>query len=145
MKKTYRARIRQFGFWVIFWIVIIIAFEFGTPRVLLDTSYSGSVCAFYDGSIIDMIKTVKEGLAELLEIDIKQIRLVKLEGVMWLNSALGYPEPDKFYLQVIIYGWRITLKVEDKEYEVHTGMGQAKVKIEDKIYAFPIVVKEIDP
>lgn len=84
------------------------------------------------------VDAVKKGLADMLDVEPENIEVVSSEQVWWPNTALGFGEPDKMYADVMIPGYKMILKTGDKEYEVHTGRGWAKVKIDDKVHTFPI-------
>lgn len=84
------------------------------------------------------VDAVKKGLADMLDVKPENIEVVSSEQVWWPNTSLGFGEPDKFYAQVMVPGYKIILKVGDKKYEVHTGGGMAKVEIDDKVHTFRI-------
>jgi hypothetical protein len=52
---------------------------------------------------------------------IEDIKVLENRRVAWKSSALGCPEPDKSYLQVVTPGWLIRLIVGRAEYRYHSS------------------------
>jgi hypothetical protein len=67
-----------------------------------------------------LTQTVREDLAQRLNLDISAIEVVSREAVDWADSAMGCPAPDMNYLQVITPGYEITLQAEGQTYDYHT-------------------------
>lgn len=63
----------------------------------------------------------RKKLAETLGISEEKIVVLETRSVAWPSSALGCPEPDKMYAQVITPGWFIRLAVGVSEYRYHAG------------------------
>lgn len=63
-----------------------------------------------------------EELAEYLGISVEDLVLVDAQAVNWPDSALGCPEPDKAYTQVMIMGYRLVFSDGNRSYELHSGM-----------------------
>ena len=63
----------------------------------------------------------REALANWLGISSEEIEVVELEEVEWPDTSLGCPEPGKAYLQVIVLGCRVAMRVGDEVYEYHSG------------------------
>ncbi len=80
------------------------------------TIYRGETIPEYS-PVVDM---AKKDLAEKLNLQVENIRLVKQEAVDWSDSSLGYPEEGMMYMQVITPGFRIILNAEGKLYEYHS-------------------------
>jgi hypothetical protein len=59
--------------------------------------------------------------------DSDRIEQVRVEPVDWPNPSLGCPEKGRVYPQVITPGWRLTFRVEGREWRVHAGSGRAIV------------------
>ncbi|MEA2695335.1 MAG: hypothetical protein QOJ16_4722 [Acidobacteriota bacterium] len=53
--------------------------------------------------------------------------LIRAEPVDWPNPSLGCPRKGMVYLQVVTPGWRLTFRVEGREWRVHVGGGRAIV------------------
>jgi hypothetical protein len=68
-------------------------------------------------------KRAREALADWLGISREEIEVIKIEEVEWPDTSLGCPEPGKAYLQVIVPGWRVVMRVKSKVFEYHTGGG----------------------
>jgi hypothetical protein len=64
-------------------------------------------------------------LSKQLGIPEANIKVVSSEAVEWSDGSLGCPEPGMSYAQVITPGYRIVLQAGDKQYEYHTGEGDA--------------------
>jgi hypothetical protein len=58
----------------------------------------------------------------------EQIAIEDVTPVTWPSSALGCPQPDMMYLQVLTPGYRIRLSHAGRAYIVHTDRGQRAVR-----------------
>ena len=67
-----------------------------------------------------LVELARQDLAGKLSLNPEAIELVKAEKVLWRDSSLGCPEPNKVYLQVITPGYRIVLRAQGKTFEYHT-------------------------
>ncbi len=65
----------------------------------------------------------REALANWLGISSEEIEVVEVEEVEWPDTSLGCPEPGMAYLQVIVPGCRVVMRVNDDVYEYHWGAG----------------------
>lgn len=65
----------------------------------------------------------KKALADWLGISSEKVEVIKVEEVEWPDTSLGCPEPGKAYLQVIVPGWKVVMRVDNKVYEYHYGGG----------------------
>lgn len=63
----------------------------------------------------------KADLVARLNIAEKDIEVAKVELVTWPNSAMGCPQPDMMYTQVMQEGLRIQLIVDNITYNYHSG------------------------
>lgn len=68
----------------------------------------------------DVVTAVREVLASELDISLQDVEPVRLEPAEWPDASLGCPEPGKAYAQVVTPGYRIFLRVGEREYELHT-------------------------
>jgi hypothetical protein len=75
----------------------------------------------------EAIALAKRTLAEQLNVDEATIEVVWAGRVTWSDTSLGCPEKGKMYAQVLTPGYQVLLRVEGKDYEVHTGGGRAVV------------------
>lgn len=72
-----------------------------------------------DGQPVEAV--VRTELAAELGLEPTELELSSKEEVEWPNAALGCPEPDKQYAEVIVPGFRLVFEgPEDTEYTVHT-------------------------
>lgn len=65
----------------------------------------------------------QEALANWLSIFSEEIEVVEVEEVEWPDTSLGCPEPGMAYLQVIVPGCRVVMRMNDEVYEYHWGGG----------------------
>ncbi|VUD52339.1 hypothetical protein TDB9533_01610 [Thalassocella blandensis] len=72
-------------------------------------------------------KLAVNSLAQELSIPVNAISVVSAEAVEWPNPGLGCPDPDKFYPQVIVPGYKVTLDANGTHYPVHVGSDRAIV------------------
>lgn len=63
----------------------------------------------------------RKALAESLGISDEEVVVLETRSVAWPSAALGCPDPDKMYAQVITPGWFIRLAVGRAEYRYHAG------------------------
>ena len=63
----------------------------------------------------------RKKLADALGISEEKIVVLETRSVAWRSSALGCPDPDKMYAQVITQGWFVRLTVGQIEYRYHAG------------------------
>ena len=68
------------------------------------------------------VAAAREYLAGELDIPTQEVEPVLAQSVEWPDASLGCPEPGKAYAQVITPGYRIVLRVAEKEYELHTDL-----------------------
>ena len=71
-----------------------------------------------------LITLAVDDLAERLDMTSAEIALVSAEAVVWPDASLGCPQPDMLYRQVPEDGALIILRVDDQEYEYHSGGGR---------------------
>jgi len=71
-----------------------------------------------------LISLAVDDLAERMDITTAEIALVSSEAVVWPDASLGCPQPDMLYRQVPEDGALIILRVDDREYEYHSGGGR---------------------
>jgi hypothetical protein len=68
-----------------------------------------------------LIRRAKEQLVEEVDgVDFDEIEVVSAEAVEWPDAALGCPQGDMMYAQVITPGYQIVLEADGEEYDFHT-------------------------
>lgn len=69
-----------------------------------------------------IVETARRDLAERLNRPVEDVELLENRSVYWKTAALGCPEPDRSYPQVLTRGWLIRLTVGGAEYRYHSGI-----------------------
>ena len=72
-----------------------------------------------DSLLQSKIDNAKRNLAQELSIDESTVQVIVAENVNWRTSALGCPQPDRGYLQVITPGILIRLRTSGVDYHYH--------------------------
>jgi len=75
------------------------------------------------------ISLSKRHLAAKLKISTDQITAVSVEKVNWSDTSLGLPKPDMVYAQVIVPGFKITLRALGQDYLYHAGVISNKMVV----------------
>lgn len=70
--------------------------------------------------------------------DISEVTLVKIEEVVWPDHSLGCPAPDVMYAQALVDGFRVVVKLEEKEYTYHTNGLRSFVWCNDGVPVEPV-------
>jgi hypothetical protein len=70
-------------------------------------------------------------LARELGCDTGEISVRQATQVTWRTSALGCPQPDRMYLQVLTPGYKVHLTCAGQEYVMHTDEGRRAVRCDD--------------
>ena len=65
------------------------------------------------------VANATRSLSQLLDVDPTEIKVVKADIVQWRNSALGCPNPQLGYMQMITPGVRVILTLADNNYFYH--------------------------
>ena len=68
-----------------------------------------------------IVEAARQDLARRLNRPPGDIELLENRAVAWKSAALGCPQPDKSYAQVVKRGWLIRLAVGGAEYRYHSG------------------------
>jgi hypothetical protein len=79
-------------------------------------------------------------LAERLNIDTAEIKVVEAKAVVWPDGALGCPDPGVAYTQVQREGALIRLLVGKRVYQYHSGGGRLPFLCEN-----PSVPEDVPP
>ncbi len=105
-----------------------IVLKAGQKEYELHTDQSGQAIVICEQ---ELEKGPAAGVAYLsneLGIPPKEIEVLSVEMYEWPDTSLGCPEPGKSYAQVVTTGYRLILRVEDEQYEVHVDQeGQIAV------------------
>ena len=72
-----------------------------------------------DGSAV--AEAARRELSERLGQPIDRVEVLETRSVYWRSAALGCPDPEKSYSQVLTKGWFIRLAVGRSEYRYHAG------------------------
>lgn len=67
-----------------------------------------------------LVQRLKLDLATQINVDISQIETEKVEAVTWPDTSLGCPQPGILYSQILVDGYRVTLKANSAEFDYHT-------------------------
>jgi hypothetical protein len=88
----------------------------------LDTpSSGGSAGVTIPDEAKEITDSVKQDLAERLNLAQDKIEIVAVEAVDWPDASLGCPKPGMAYADVITPGFKIVLQAEGTLYTYHTG------------------------
>lgn len=82
----------------------------------------------------DVARAAIEALAAELQVSKETILVDTVRAVDWPDSAIGCPQPDRAYLQVITPGHKVSLRHEGRIYVVHEAGGKAFVCHKTKVY-----------
>jgi hypothetical protein len=83
-----------------------------------NTSSGGGGVPPADGSAVT---AARQTLAAGLGINPNRLTTVSVENVYWPDACLGIPQPGRTCAQVVTYGLRVILAVDNQFYEVHTN------------------------
>jgi hypothetical protein len=95
--------------------------------LVLSLSLAGGIAMTDEMTQDEAVALAKRTLAEHIKSASIPVELVSAERVDWPNTAIGCPEPGMMYAQMIVSGYKVTLRAEGKEYPVHIGSGRAIV------------------
>jgi hypothetical protein len=79
-------------------------------------------------SIPEVVLAAMQAAARDAGVPLTQVSLLAYSREDWPSSALGCPQPDQSYAQVITPGYRVRLLVAGVEAEYHTDLGAAVVR-----------------
>lgn len=91
----------------------------------------------YPGELDGIVAIAVTDLAERLDIETSDIRVVSVEEVVWSDAGVGCPDPDMNYAQVVTDGLRIVLDAGGVEYAYHSGGSVDPFLCTDKQIADP--------
>ncbi len=73
------------------------------------------------------VARAKTLLADKLGVEESKIAVESAKAATWPDAALGCPEKDHMYAQVVTSGWAVVLESQGKTHEVHVGRGRAVI------------------
>lgn len=84
---------------------------------------------FCDGPELDVperarefVQTARTALAERLDqVDVSALDVIDVERKEWPTAAMGCPEPDQMYAQVVTPGYAVRFRTNGSVYEVHVS------------------------
>jgi hypothetical protein len=71
------------------------------------------------------IALARKTLQQQIRADESAIELEEATAVTWPDAGLGCPQKGMMYAQMIVSGYRVTLRAGGQSYEVHVGGGRA--------------------
>lgn len=69
----------------------------------------------------ETVLTAIDDLAERLDVEPREIRLIESEEVVWDDASLGCPDPDVTYATSAESGYRIVLNRGERAFDYHAG------------------------
>lgn len=84
--------------------------------VLLLIAAGAVVCGAADQAAHDMAAKCTADLAQRLKLPVTEITVKSTQATTWPDTALGMPEIDVMYAQVITPGWKIILEARHRQY-----------------------------
>jgi hypothetical protein len=76
-------------------------------------------------SLNEMTEQARQDLARRLSISTEDINIIEARQVVWPDSSLGCPQPDRMYAGVLTSGYLIKLQFDNREFEYHAGKNGA--------------------
>lgn len=77
----------------------------------------------------DVSNAAKQRLSESTGVPVEEIEIVRANQVEWTDTCLELGGADEFCGQALTPGWRVILRAEGEEYEVHTDLGADTVRL----------------
>jgi len=87
-------------------------------------------------SVPEFSQPITEAIQDLsgrLGIQYGEIKFVSKKNVTWPDGSLGCPQKGMMYTQALVPGTLIILRVDDVEYEYHSGDGRAPFYCESPV------------
>ena len=77
----------------------------------------GSAAVIADGKAdTAIVAKCRQDLAQRIKAPVEDVTLIDAQATVWPNAALGLPEPDKLYAQMLTPGWRLVLEARGTRY-----------------------------
>jgi hypothetical protein len=83
------------------------------------------------------VEIATKDLAGRLSTTPNKIGVVSVENVTWRDGSLGCPKEDMMYTQALVEGTLIVLRVDDKDYQYHSGKGSPPFLCENPVKSAP--------
>lgn len=77
----------------------------------------------------DVAQAAKERVSEAAGVPADEIEIVRANQVEWTDTCLELGDEDEFCGQALTPGWRVMLRAEGQEYEVHTDLDADAVRL----------------
>lgn len=85
------------------------------PTIGIPTPSGGFILENY-------IELSKKDLAAKMGLNVNQIQVMDFSPKEWNDSSLGCPQKGIMYVQMIVSGYVITLRSQNKDFVYHTGL-----------------------
>jgi len=79
---------------------------------------------------------VEQAIADLvarMDVDPKDVEVDSVETGVWKDGSIGCPEPDTAYIQSLVPGTRVSLRLNDITYAYHQGGSDAPFLCESPV------------
>lgn len=86
---------------------------------------SGNVLVLVDPLATETLRVVRNLLANELDLSSRRIQLVDMIPVLWEDSSLGCPQPDRTYTEIEIPGYYIIVTAGNENYIYHSDSNTA--------------------
>lgn len=87
----------------------------------------------------EQIEFSRQDLAQRLGLDLEEVKLSGAIQVTWRSGAVGCPQPDGNYIDALVPGVLIMLKVGNKPYRYHALPGTQPFHCPDELAEPPLV------
>ncbi|CAN5742672.1 hypothetical protein BH23ACT5_BH23ACT5_16370 [soil metagenome] len=74
-----------------------------------------------DPRLAGMVDEATADLTARLSVDSATIEVLRAESVTWPDGSLGCPQPNEFYTQALVEGYRVILDHDGRVYLYHAG------------------------
>jgi hypothetical protein len=80
----------------------------------------------------DVARAAKEKVSASTGVSVEEIEIVRANRVEWSDTCLELGGTDEFCGQAITPGWRVILRADGEEYEIHTDLGADTVRLKQE-------------
>jgi len=80
----------------------------------------------------DVANGAKQTLSASIGVPAEEIEIVRANQVEWTDTCLELGDEDEFCGQALTPGWRIILRAEGEEHEVHTDLSADTVRLKEE-------------
>jgi hypothetical protein len=95
------------------------------PAVLTPTAArasAGDSLLDRDPIAAELVRLTREAVARETDLPARRVQLISVEAVVWTDSTLNCPPPDAQPVAMTIDGYRILLRVGERDYLFHTDI-----------------------